>query len=71
MAFTLRLDSELTERAKQRAQREHRSLTGIVEHALVQYLDNTASDDEVAALLPGIAVQVRDAGEAHEGRRTA
>jgi predicted transcriptional regulator len=71
MAFTLRLEQDTEDQAKQRAAAEGRSLTGLVEHALKQYLATTATDAQVAELLPGIAVQVAEAGRAHDGLRSA
>lgn len=69
MAFTLRLDDDTAEAVRRRADTEHLSAHQVVERAVRHYLANTAPDEDVAALLPGIAGQVAAAGAAADARR--
>lgn len=67
MAMTLRLDDDLRERLRARAEAEHRSMQEVVQLAVVEYIDRHSRQDAVDRILdeelPRYADALRRLGE--------
>jgi predicted transcriptional regulator len=60
MSFVLRMPDDLEGRVRARADAEHRTMHGLVLHAVERYVTETVSDAEFARALADVGPYARD-----------